>query len=55
MIKQRRKELEKIQDEIMALQTELEELKDAEQEAFDNLPEGIQDSERGGAMQEAVE
>lgn len=39
----------------MELQTALEELKDEEQECYDNLPDGIQDSERGEAMQEAVE
>lgn len=55
MNKQRRKELDKIQDEIMDLQTALEELKDAEQEAFDNLPESLQYSERGEAMQSAIE
>lgn len=39
----------------MDLQTSLEEIKDEEQECYDNLPEGIQCSERGDAMTEAVE
>lgn len=39
----------------MDLQTALEELKDAEQEAFDNLPESLQYSERGEAMQSYIE
>ncbi len=32
----------------------LEEVRDEEQDAFDNLPEGLQDSERGDMMQEAI-
>lgn len=55
MNKQRRKELDKVQDLIIDAQNALEELKDEEQECYDNLPEGIQCSERGEAMQEAVE
>lgn len=33
----------------------LETARDEEQEAYDNLPEGIQDSERGDAMQEYID
>ena len=33
----------------------LEEVRDEEQDAFDNLPEGLQDSVRGDLMQEAVD
>lgn len=33
----------------------LEKLRDEEEECFENLPEGIQDSERGEMMQEAIE
>lgn len=33
----------------------LEELRDEEQEAYDNLPEGIQDSERGENMYNAID
>ena len=55
MNKQRRKELGKIQDQLMDLQTALEELTVEEQDCYNNLPEGIQDSERGEAMTEAVE
>ena len=33
----------------------LDEVRDEEQDAFDNLPEGLQDSERGDLMQEAVD
>lgn len=33
----------------------LEEIKDEEQEAYDNMPESLQESERGQAMYQAVE
>ena len=32
----------------------LEETKEAEQEAFDNMPESLQQSEKGSAMEDAV-
>lgn len=32
----------------------LEEVRDEEQDAFDNMPEGLQDSERGDMMQDAI-
>lgn len=32
----------------------IEEVLDEEQEAYDNMPEGLQASERGEAMQEAI-
>lgn len=33
----------------------LEEIRDDEQDAFDSLPEGLQYSSRGDAMQEAID
>lgn len=33
----------------------LEALKDAEQEAYDNLPEGLQESEKGQTLQSNVD
>ena len=33
----------------------MEEVKDEEAEAYENLPEGLQGSERGEAMQEAID
>ena len=33
----------------------LEEIKDEEQDAYDNLPESFQESDRGEAMTEAIE
>lgn len=39
----------------MEQQSFLEEMKDEEESKFDNMPEGIQESERGEAMQEAID
>ena len=47
MNKQRRKKVEGVFDQLQAMIMELEEIRDEEQDAFDNLPEGIQESERG--------
>lgn len=62
MNKQRRKEIEKIVMELNDAKLKLEKLRerietvlDEEQDAFENLPEGIQDSERGDIMQKNVE
>lgn len=33
----------------------LENVRDEEEEAFDNMPEGLQDSERGDMMQDAID
>ena len=54
MNKQRRKELEKIQTKLSEAYTDLETIRDEEEEAYDNLPENIQDSERGEVMQDAI-
>lgn len=42
----RRKALERIQDQLDCLKCELEDLKDEEQEALENIPESLQGSER---------
>lgn len=55
MNKERRKRIEAIQDKIAELQTELQDIRDEEEEAYDNLPCGIQDSEMGEGMQEAID
>lgn len=54
MNKQRRKELEKVQDAILGAITDLECIRDEEQEAFDNLPESLQYSEKGEYMEETI-
>ena len=51
----RRKFLANILYRVSSIKAEIDELKDLEQEAFDNLPEGIQGSERGEKIQANVE
>lgn len=55
MNKERRKAIDLITDKLLEMQTELEEIKAEEEEAYDNLPEGIQASERGEEMQGYIE
>ena len=62
MNKMRRKELAKIVAKLEALealrqeiQEELEAVMEEEQEALDNMPESLQDSEKGQEMQEYIE
>lgn len=50
MNKNRRKELESISAELEALKERLETTREEEQEAYDNMPEGLQESERGELM-----
>ena len=54
MNKARRKELEKISSGLTDLQERLQEVLSEEEDAYDNLPEGIQDGERGDEMQEYI-
>lgn len=54
MNKQRRTCIEEIIPRIEAIRGELAFILDEEQEAFDNLPEGIQSSKRGEKMEEAI-
>jgi len=51
----RRKKIEDITTRIETLVTELEEIRDDEQSAFDSIPESLQESEKGEAMQAHVE
>ena len=51
MNKNRRKQLERIVEQLENLRDDLEMLKDEEQECFDNLPESLQESEKGEMMQ----
>lgn len=55
MNKSRRKALEGIIEKIRGLKEELDDVKDEEQEALDNLPQGIQESERGEEMMNGIE
>ena len=55
MNKERRKSIEQIVDKINEIKADLTWIRNDEEEAYDNLPEGIQSSERGDSMQEAIE
>ena len=55
MNKDRRTRLEEILEKISAIVCDLEEIRDEEQSALDNLPESLQESIRGQEMQEAVD
>lgn len=50
----RRKRINRIIDFLECVESDIQELLDEEQEAFDNLPETIQESERGDNMQDAI-
>lgn len=50
MNKERRKQ---IRDAIMKIETLVQSIRDAEEEAFDNMPEGLQASENGMISEEA--
>jgi len=47
--------IETMKEELESLRDLLDAVKDEEQEAFDNLPEGLQQADRGQAMEAAVE
>lgn len=55
MNKERR---DRLNDALLALETAkgtIEQITQEEQDAFDNLPEGLQRSDRGEAMEEAIQ
>ena len=54
MNKARRQWIERIINELETQRDELTNVQEEEQEAFDNLPESIQYSERGDAMGEYI-
>lgn len=51
----RRKELNKLIEQLEDIKIQIENLQQEEQDAYDNLPESLQDSERGERMQEAAD
>ena len=55
MNKKRRKEIENLRESISETKAKLQDLLYEEQQAFDNMPESIQESERGEEMQEIIE
>lgn len=55
MNKARRQELLDVAASLGEAMDRLSEIRDEEQEAFDNMPEGLQCSSRGDSMQEAID
>jgi hypothetical protein len=51
----RRKIIEEIEARIVGLIAEIDAVMEEEQSAFDNLPESLQEAERGQAMSEAID
>ena len=51
----RRKRIQKVFDSIMDLRSQIEEIRDEEQEAFDNMPESFQEGEKGEMSQNAID
>jgi hypothetical protein len=47
--------LDEARDMLSAMHSDLEVLRDTEQEKFDNMPEGLQAGERGQAIEQAAE
>lgn len=54
MNKQRRKWINELIEKVSALQDEIDEVLQEEQECFDNMPESLQSSERGEIAEEAI-
>ena len=48
-------ELNTIDDTIGSIYLDIEEVKDEEEGAFDNMPDGLQEGARGDAMQAAID
>ncbi len=55
MNRDRRKRLQDVYDALEGQLTALKEIRDEEQESYDNYPESLQESERGRALYENVE
>lgn len=55
MNKERRERLEEIHQRLLEIAGEIEEIAGEEEEAYDNLPAGIRDSERGQKMSDNVD
>lgn len=51
----RRKQLNALYSKMEELKSQLETILEEEQESFDNMPESLQDSERGQLSQEAID
>lgn len=54
MNNERRARIRAIISKLEELNSEIEDIRSEEQDAFDNMPEGLQSSERGDQAQEAI-
>ena len=52
---QRRKQIEKLNEEVRDILGRVEELKDEEQEYYDNMPESFQSGDKGQQAEQAVD
>lgn len=55
MNKQRRKDINECVSQIDTLQSQLDAIMKDEQDAYDNLPESLQESEKGEVMTNAID
>lgn len=55
MNKINRKQLSDLISRIETIRDELDEIKDGEEEKFDNMPENLQDSEKGETLSEIID
>ena len=55
MNKDRRSRLDELKEQLTGIMSGIEEIRDEEEAAYENLPESLQESERGEAMQNAVD
>ena len=55
MNKDRRARISKLQEQLQDIMSALDEIRNEEQEAYDNMPESIQYGERGDAMTDAID
>jgi len=55
MNKQDRKMIEGYISQLDDIKNNIEAMKDEQEERFNNMPDGLQESERGEAMQEAID
>lgn len=55
MNKQRRKQIEEVIEPLSVLLEVINDIKDSEQEYLENMPENLQDSEKAGKAQTAID
>ena len=55
MIKLLRNDLMKISEQVEELSSDIERIRDGEEEKLDNLPESLQDSNKAEAFQEVID